>query len=250
MKTAFHSRESGLSLVEMMVALTIGLVLTLSVSTILSGSLQIFRVQGESARIQESSRFLMDTLGRQINQAGYAAISTNYTDTKISFSGTPVSGEHGVVATRTAERKNGSDYMAVSFDASTDCQGNPAASGTVQNEFYLNAKEELVCASGGGAPEVLADGVETFQVLYGVDADGDYSVDRYKAQPVYNADPVLDEWQKVRTVRVCVVVRALSKGTSPTAQQYQDCSGVTQTAPDSRLRRVLAATFQLRNRGL
>jgi len=254
--TAFRNYESGLSLVEMMVALSIGLLLMVSVGYIISGSLQIFRVQGESARIQESGRFIMDILGRQITQAGYAAISTNYTDTKLGFDPSikPIFGEHGVVATRTGERKNGSDYMVLSFDASTDCQGNAAASGTVQNEFYLNTSEELVCASGGGAPEVLANGVEDFQVLYGVDSNGDadgvYSIDRYKAQPVYNADPLLDEWRKVRTVRVCVVVKAYSKGTSPTVQQYQDCSGVTQTAPDTRLRRVLAATFHLRNRGL
>ncbi|MDP2430441.1 MAG: PilW family protein [Pseudomonadota bacterium] len=242
MKTAARNRESGISLVEMMVALSVGLLLTVSVSTILSGSLQIFRMQGESARIQESSRFLMDILGRQITQAGYVAISTDYTDSKLSFVGTPISGEHGVVATRTGERKNGSDYLAVSFDANVDCQGNVATSGTVRNEFFLNANEELVCAGGGVTPEVLADGVETFQVLYGVDADGDYSVERYAAQP--------DDWEQVRTVRVCVVVRAFSQGTGSTAQQYQDCSGVSQTAPDTRLRRVLATTFQLRNRGI
>lgn len=251
MKSArLNPREAGLSLVELMVALSIGLLLTVSVGTILSGSLQIFRAQSESARIQESGRFLMDTLGRQITQAGYAAISTDYSDPKLAFTGTPINGEHGLVATRTDERKSGSDYLAVSFDASTDCQGNAVADGTARNEFYLNSNEELVCASGGGTPEVMADGVESFQVHYGIDADGDYSVDRYKAQPVSNSDPALDEWTKVRTVRVCVVVRAISQGTSPTAQRYEDCSGVTQTAPDTRLRRILSATFQLRNRGI
>jgi len=242
MKTTSRNREAGVSLVEMMVALSLGLLLTVTVSTILSGSLQTFRLQGENARIQESSRFLMDTLGRQITQAGYGEISSDYTVTKLGFAGTPISGEHGVVATRTGERKNGSDYLAVSFDAHVDCQGNVAVGGTVRNEFYLNANEELVCASGGGASEVLADGVETFQVLYGVDTDGDYSVDRYAAQP--------GDWGQVLTVSICAVVRAFSRGTSPTAQQYQDCSGVTRTAPDTRLRRVLGATFQLRNRSL
>ncbi len=242
MKTALTMRrETGVSLVELMVALSIGLLLTVSVGTILSGSLQIFRVQGESARIQESGRFLMDTLGRQITQAGYVSISTDYTDPKLLFTGTPITGENGVVATRVDERKTGSDYLAVSFDASTDCRGNAVTGGTVQNEFYLNTSEELVCASGGGAAEVLADGVESFQVLYGIDTNGDYSVERYIAQPT--------DWTQVRTVRVCAVVKAYSPGTSPTAQTYQDCSGATQTAPDTRLRRVLGATFQLRNRG-
>lgn len=235
-------REAGISLIELMIALSIGLLLTVTVSAILSGSLQIFRVQGESARIQEAGRFLMDTLGRQITQAGYVAISTDYTDPKLQFIGTPISGEDGVVAQRVSERKSGSDYLAVSFDAGTDCQGNAVAGGTVQNEFYLNTNEELVCASGGGTSEVLADGVESFQVLYGIDTNGDYSVERYIAQPT--------DWTQVRTVRVCAVLRARSTGTSPVAQTYQDCSGVTQTAPDTRLRRVLGATFQLRNRGV
>ena len=242
MKAPRHARQTGLSLVEMMVALALGLLLTVSVSTILFGSLEIFRTQGESARIQENSRFLMDTLGRQITQAGYTAISPDYNDTRVAFDGTPITGEHGVVAIRDTERKGGSDYLAVSFDADVDCQGNVAAGGTARNEFYLNASEELVCASAGGAPEVVADGVETFQVMYGVDSDGDYSIERYFAQP--------SDWNQVRTVRVCVVVRAFTRGTSPAAQVYQDCSGVTQTAPDTRLRRVLAATFQLRNRSL
>ncbi len=241
MSIAFaRRREAGLSLVELMVALAIGLLLTVSVITILSGSMQIFRVQGESARIQESGRFLMDTLGRQITQAGYVAISTDYTDPKLQFTGTPITGEDGVVAIRVDERKSGSDYLAISFDASIDCQGNAVAGGTVQNEFYLNTSEELVCASGG-AVEALADGVESFQVLYGIDTNGDYSVERYIAQPT--------DWTQVRTVRVCAVVRAHSPGTSPTAQTYQDCAGATQTAPDTRLRRVLGATYQLRNRG-
>jgi type IV pilus assembly protein PilW len=234
-------REAGLTLVELLIALTIGMFLVVSISYLFSGSLQIFRVQGENARIQESGRFLMDILGRQITQAGYADISANYTDTKLAFTGTPINGEHGVVAARTAERKSGSDYLVVSLDSSRDCQGNAVAGGTVQNEFYLNRKDQLVCARMGGNGQVLADGVETFQVQYGVDADGDFSVDRYYTSP--------PDWSQVRTVRVCVVVHALSSGTSSVAQHYQDCSGVTQTAPDTRLRRVLSATYQLRNRG-
>jgi len=240
MKSAHSSRELGISLVEMMIALSIGLLLTVSLGYILSGSLQIFRVQGENANIQESGRFLMDSLGRQIVQAGYTAISPVYNNTKLTFTGTPVTGEHGVLSAHSSERKSGSDYLALSFDANVDCRGNAAVGGTVLNEFYLNGGNQLVCASGGAPATVMADGVEAFQVLYGVDSDGDLSVDRYLSQPA--------NWSQVLTVRVCVVVRAISKGTGPATQRYQDCSGATQTATDTYLRRVLSATFQLRNR--
>lgn len=239
MSAAVPGRQAGLSLTELMVALSIGLVLLLTVGYIVSGSMQIFRQQNENARIQETSRFLLDTLGRQIIQAGYAAISTDYTDTKMEFAGTPISGEHEVGDIRAEERKAGSDYLALSFDATTDCHGN-AVAGAAQNEFYLNNQDELICASGG-ATEVMAEGVEAFRVRYGVDSDGDFTVERYLDTPA--------DWAQVRTVRVCVVVHALANGTAPANQSYEDCEGVQRVAADTRLRRTLNATFQLRNRG-
>lgn len=236
------SKVHGLSLVELMIALALGLLLMGVLGSVLFGSLEVFRTQSESARLQEDSRFLMDELGRQITQAGHTAISSDYSDTRLAFNGVPIRGEHGVVAIRTGERKAGSDYLVLSFDARTDCQGNAVADGTVVNEFFLTPAEELVCAPAGHAAAALASGVEAFQVSYGVDGNHDDNVDRHTAQPA--------DWNQVRTVRLCLVLHAASRGTSPQAQRYQDCSGATVTAPDTRLRRVVTATFELRNRGL
>lgn len=231
-------RQRGISLTELMVALAIGLILLLTLGYLFSGSLHVFRQQDEGARLQESSRFLMDALGRQITQAGYAAISTSYTDTKMEFTGAPIGGEHGVVAVRVGERKAGSDYLSLSFDGASDCHGNPVA-GVVVNEFYLNNDDEMVCASGG-AVETLAEGVEAFRLSYGVDADGDAAVERYQDTPA--------DWGQVRSVRVCFVLRTLTAGTANPGQRYRDCDDVDQTAPDTRLRRLSSATYQLRNR--
>jgi type IV pilus assembly protein PilW len=230
----------GFSLVELMVALALGMLLMSVLGTVLFGSLDVFRTQSENARLQEDSRFLLDDLGRQITQAGYTAISSDYADSRLVFGGVPIQGEHGVVAIRSGERKAGSAYLALSFDGVADCQGNPVATGTVVNEIYLSPADELLCATSGHAPVALASGVEAFLVRYGVDGNGDDNVDRYTVQPA--------DWRQVRTVRLCLVLHAASLGTSPQAQRYQDCTGATVTAPDTRLRRVVGATYELRNR--
>lgn len=65
------SNQRGLSLVEMMVAITIGLILIAGVGQIFVSSNQTYRVQNELARLQESGRFAMEFLSRDIRMADY-----------------------------------------------------------------------------------------------------------------------------------------------------------------------------------
>ncbi len=64
-------KEQGLTLVEMMVALTIGMVLLGGVITILSASQQTYRVNEALARVQENARYAFQLLARDIRMAGY-----------------------------------------------------------------------------------------------------------------------------------------------------------------------------------
>jgi len=61
----------GLSLVELMVAMTIGLILTASIGYVYIGSRQTFRSLDDFSRIQENYRFAMDQIGLDVRQAGY-----------------------------------------------------------------------------------------------------------------------------------------------------------------------------------
>lgn len=68
---AYPRQQQGLTLVEIMVALTIGMVLLGGVITILVSSQQTYRVNEALARIQENSRFAFQLLSRDIRMAGY-----------------------------------------------------------------------------------------------------------------------------------------------------------------------------------
>ncbi|MDT8363984.1 MAG: PilW family protein [Nitrosomonas sp.] len=70
-KTAYPRQQQGLTLVEIMVALTIGMVLLGGVITILVSSQQTYRVNEALARIQENARFAFQLLSRDIRMAGY-----------------------------------------------------------------------------------------------------------------------------------------------------------------------------------
>ena len=69
---AYFSHQTGLTLVELMVALAIGFVGVASVGYLYVGSQQSFRIQDSMSTIQENSRFALDTMSQGIRMAGYA----------------------------------------------------------------------------------------------------------------------------------------------------------------------------------
>lgn len=63
--------QHGFSLVEMMVAITIGLLLLAGLGTVYLGSTQTFRQQEALARMQEGARYAFEVMTLEIRQAGY-----------------------------------------------------------------------------------------------------------------------------------------------------------------------------------
>jgi type IV pilus assembly protein PilW len=63
--------QLGFTLVELMVAITIGLILIAGVIQILTSNKQTFRVQEATSRLQENGRFAIDMLSRDIRMAGF-----------------------------------------------------------------------------------------------------------------------------------------------------------------------------------
>lgn len=243
--------QRGFTLVELMIAMTIGMILLLVIGTVFTSSRQVFRVQEDNARIQESGRFALEILGRSIKQAGNAEIP--FTGLKIGFAGTAITGTNLVVP---------ADTLTVQYDGATgdrDCEDGTvtaanylAGNNVIQNHFNLDtATLQLKCQGTlGAAPGVpgagavgivLLENVEDFQVLYGIDTTGDQSVDRY--------DPLPTNWAQVITTRVCVLIRSNQTNIVPAGNNYLNCNGAAVAVPaDRRLRRAFTATFNLRNR--
>ncbi|USE37528.1 PilW family protein [Endozoicomonas sp. SCSIO W0465] len=63
--------ENGFSLVEMMIALALGLVLFTGVGHLVLASSRSWALQDELARVQENGRLALDILGQSINTAAY-----------------------------------------------------------------------------------------------------------------------------------------------------------------------------------
>ena len=233
-----------------MVAMTIGMILLLAIGAIFISSYQVFRVQENNARVQESGRFALEILGRNIRQAGHAEIP--FTGFKVGFAGVPVSGTDGASGM--------ADTLTVQYDGAAgdrDCAvgvvGAAAAVDTIiQNHFNLDAlNAQFQCKGTIGTPPAapgagavghpLLENVEDFQVLYGIGSAGDQSVNQYVDLPT--------NWNQVVVVRVCVLIRSGQINVVPAGGVYRDCKGVLVNVPaDRRLRRAFMATFNLRNR--
>jgi len=67
----FQPRQSGFSLMEMMIAITVGFIVVAGIGYLYLGSSQTFKTQDSLSAIQENSRFALDTMSRDIRMAGY-----------------------------------------------------------------------------------------------------------------------------------------------------------------------------------
>lgn len=84
-------RQSGFSLVELMIAVTLGLLLLAGVGHIFLGSKQTYRMQEGMSRVQENGRFALGFLSRDIRMAGYVGCSKNVGTINNTLNGPPPS---------------------------------------------------------------------------------------------------------------------------------------------------------------
>ena len=262
--------QAGFSLMELMIAITLGLVVLLAVGSIYVGSQQTYRVQEDNARIQEAGRYALEVLGRSIRQAG-ANAEMNFNKTADALQcNVPgvcdaIGGADGVIVAGVASP----DRLIVQFYAGSeelnsvsglwiarDCTGGQAVLGTVvTNTFSINGTN-LQCTGSVAGAQPLVDNVVDFQVVYGIDNDASGNPG-YQSADLYMAAPTAAQWPSVVTARVCVQIRSANNGLTTSPQTYLNCAGALgtatgtaafSTAGDLRLRRSFVATYSLRNR--
>lgn len=67
-----HKRQKGLTLIELMIALVLGLLLVAGVIQIFVANKQTYRVTDAHSRLQDNARFALEILSRDIRSAGYS----------------------------------------------------------------------------------------------------------------------------------------------------------------------------------
>ena len=68
-------KQQGLSLVEVMIAITLGSVLTVGIVQLFVANSETHRLMMGQSRMQESARFAFDFMGRSLQRAGYRGCS-------------------------------------------------------------------------------------------------------------------------------------------------------------------------------
>lgn len=71
MLTVIKSRQTGFSLVELLIAMTLGLLLTLGMFSFFSGNQRTAALNGATANMQENVRYALNALSDDIRMAGY-----------------------------------------------------------------------------------------------------------------------------------------------------------------------------------
>ena len=329
---------AGLTLIELMVAMVIGLIIVLAAVAALTVARRGFTTVDAASQLRDNGRFASDLIQRIGEQAGYrdfsivaSKVSTDAArepsiagfNNSLLIAATPTT---AATARTTGTVGYGSDILILRYQASQlypntedpllatvsdksmiDCAGNNvatvpdprnpglAADSRIVSIFHValnNGEPTLMCtysptgAAGTWTTVPLIQGVENFQVLYGVDrvvanttltpadaASAPDVPDRYlradQMTVATSGSDTRDNWRRVRSVRIGMVLRTPPGATQDRdAQMFyplgrvKDASGnvgaalaTTETdagtnfapTPDGRLRQSVTFTFHLRN---
>jgi len=232
-----------------MIASTIGLV-------ILTGILQISQANKESGRlqhnmgfVQENIRSAMELLARDIRMAGY--YEDDDSDNPISSPIAPF-----IVATTqddsSTSNTTGSDIITLSYESDRDCLGQatpvttegPATGNRFAINRYFISKQRLMCLGNGNtSAQPLVDSVESLQILYGENTNGDpHSANRYmRAEQVGDMINVVSIRIGMRFISHEAVLPAVD------TNSYALLDADANTYNDRLLRREVTTTISLRN---
>jgi len=227
--------QHGFSLIELMIAMLLGMIL-------LGGVFQVFvatkngqRLQNSMAEVQENGRYAIHFLRENILMAGFSSISPID-----AFDPTTISDN------------NLNDQITIRFQSTTDCLGSPllpAENGIAINRLFVDAETlSLRCDGNGGNDEPalsMVEGIEAMQILYGTDDDEDNVANRYlTATEVTTADA----WDNIVSVRIALLARSLNTAGVAENRSYSllDAPGIDRN--DALAHRVFTTTIPIRNR--
>lgn len=238
--------QRGCGLIELMLASTLSLSVLLMTLALLQRMHADFIQHAQSTFLEENGRYAIDLITRAVRQAGYVDYGNAMPDDlahmialrAISIRGADNSGlqgSHSGFDPLPGRTVNGSDIVAVHFagagllaDGSMiNCAGFAVASSgaTAPDQgwsiFYVaqgvGGEPELRCKYQGSKEwdsQAIVSGVEGFQVLYGLDTDGDGLPNQYLSASGMSlldvTDPLVNasHWSTVRAIKIALLMRS------------------------------------------
>lgn len=205
-------RAAGHSLAALLVALVIGMMVAAALFSIFVSLKTSFRTQMALARAMAAEQRAVARLDHAVQMAGYFPASEYQGPGRPQFAagGAWRQGQdlRGIDAPAATGDTFSVRFRAAREDGLRDCGGGLVAGQAASTFMQTFAVRQgvLVCdlADAAGttlATYTIADGVTRFALRYGVDGDGDGSVDRYLPAADVTASAA---WGRVLTVRFAV----------------------------------------------
>lgn len=229
-----RKKSKGFGLIEIMIALVLGLVLVLGITQIFASSRQTALVQDASATLQEDARYVLTRMTQELRMAGMfgclSLASGSITNVPAAFDN-PISWD-APNSTLRIITSNATQAVAQSSNADwtlvTDCRTGgtvevgaaaPAAGEVALPirliEYRLDAAENVLEVSqGGGAFQPLIGNVQSLDIQFGVAASpGDTFVSGNYVAPDSVANSAV-----IRSVRIALVLEDENQRTAD--QEY------------------------------
>ena len=236
-----------MTLIEIMIALLIGVFLLGGIMLVFISSKQTYRTQENLSRLQENGRFAMEFLSRDIRMAGFWDCMTSNSAVSDVTGTDGASGAPDAITLRGAFARLHAPADACGTAVTTGATAACPQAAAPANFFTDNSSVITYSISGGKLRRVtncttndVVEGVENMQILYGVDTDAagtaNFGTPNYYVAA--NAAWTATDWARVVSVRITLTVRTLE-------------DNVVQAAtgnPNGRITRNFTTTLALRNR--
>ncbi len=242
--------QQGFSLMELMIGVSLSTILMSGIVQLMAGSVSAYRLQLGQSQIEESVRYARDVLVTHIAQAGFQA------EPWLS----PVT-----FRALTDESLNGSsssaDQLGLQRWSRTNCYGNnnPILDGEgqpaffiLQTRFKVNTSNNLAitCRYGPDTSALrtqinnfgLIEDVESMQVLYAEDRDGDAIADAWVPAQTWSQE------SNIRAVKVALLLSTRQAFDQAASTQLTLLDETITTPADGHLRRIRSFTTAIRGR--
>jgi type IV pilus assembly protein PilW len=222
MKTSTTQR--GFTLIEMMIAVVIGLFLVGGLLTLVQAMKRTTVSQSGLSQLQENERMAMTLITDVIQSAGYFVITSATVNNTAAASfpvvgsftvaGQYISGSGAAGAANTITVR----YMTSGADNVINCNGGTSAvAASFVNTFSIdtannNLRCQLTVNGGAATTAVLVNGITNMQILYGVQTNT--SVTNNSIDTYLDATLVPD-WTAVKSVKVTLTFVNPMYGNSP-----------------------------------
>jgi type IV pilus assembly protein PilW len=256
-------RQTGLTLIELMVGILIGLLAVGAAIAVLVASRGASGSVSDISALQQQASHAMRVMGIQFRQAGSLALDhaihegrfgVNDQFANLGGTGAPVAGTDAPDTVSVATQPE-----ALLESQRRDCVGNPvAANGPLESTFELvdgalrcrsrYLKVEVVPGDPTEVTQPIIRDVADFQVTYRVEIGGQMRIMTAKEIADRAVAPAPAPWADVKAIEICLDMQGVDR-TPDASENYVDCAGTSKPL-NGRLHLVYRNVFNLRSKVL